>query len=137
MKTIKCAWCDKIFEKSTKKFNQTEKLGQRHACSRTCASKLTNEERRCIPSTKNAEKTRRDKEKFPEKDKARSIVRKAIKNGTLIPLTECEICGDFEDIEAHHPDHNRPLLLLYVCKKCHTYADSQPDKLENLSIDYS
>lgn len=134
---VKCAWCGKLFLKDQKRINQTEKLDKEHACTRKCASALTNEERRCEPSTANAANTRKDKDKFPEKNHARSIVRQAIKTGKLIPLEECEMCGSENHIEGHHPDHLRPLLLLYLCKDCHHRADTDPDKWENLATDYS
>jgi len=135
--TVRCAWCKKLFKKEQKRINQTEKLSKKHACSRTCASKLTNEERRCEPATANAANTRKDKEKFPEKDQARYLVRRAVKSGKLIPLKECEICGSETKIQAHHPDHSRPFLLLYVCPDCHSRADDDPDKHESLATDYS
>ena len=136
-KMVICAWCGDIFEKAVKRINQTEKLGKKHTCSRQCASKLTNEDRRCEPTTVNATNTRRDKEKFPEKDHARSLVRQAVKSGKLIPLTDCEICYAESKVEAHHPDHSKPFLLLYLCKDCHYQADISSNKWEDLATDYS
>jgi len=136
MAQVKCAWCDKVFEKDPKRIKETVKLKKSHCCSRACASRLTNEARRCEPTTANAANTRKDKEKHPEKDHARSIVRQAIKTGKLIPLEECELCGAEGRIEGHHPDHSRPLLLLYLCKDCHHRADADPDKWESLATDY-
>lgn len=137
MAHLKCAWCGNPFEKAQKRINQTEKLGQKHICSRKCASALTNEERRCEPATINATHTRRDKDKFPEKDRARYIVRQAVKSGKLIPLEECEFCDSDKKVEGHHPDHSKPFLLLYLCKNCHHRADADHDKWENLATDYS
>jgi len=132
-----CEWCGKSFEKAQKRINQTIKQQRRHSCSRKCASALTNEERRCEPLTTNAANTRRDKEKFPEKNQARLIVRKAVKAGKLIPSQECEMCGSENHIEGHHPDHSKPFLLLYLCKACHHLADADIHKWENLATDYS
>jgi hypothetical protein len=136
-KTVTCAWCGNTFKKDIKRINQTEKLGKQHTCCRSCASKLTNEERRCEPTTANSAHTRRDKEKYPEKTHARYLVRQAVKSGKLIPLTECEFCGSDKHVEAHHPDHSRPFFLLYLCKDCHSDADDSIDKWENLATDYS
>jgi hypothetical protein len=136
-RTIQCAWCKNHFDKAIKRITQTEKLGKKHTCSRICASRLANEERRCEPTTQNAINTRKDKEKFPEKDHARYMVRQAIKTGKLIPLTECELCMSEKNIQAHHPDHAQPFLLLYLCADCHHNADADPDKYENLATDYS
>jgi len=134
---VQCAWCGKSFLKERKRINQTIKQQKRHTCSRKCASALTNEERKCEPTTQNAANTRRDKEKFPEKDHARSLVRRAIKSGKLTPPDECEVCFDDRNIEAHHPDHSRPFLLLYLCKNCHSMADESLDRWEELATDYS
>ena len=137
MGVVKCAWCSSLFEKATKRINQTNKLGKQHACCRSCASKLTNEERRCEPTTPNAANTRRDKAKFPEKDRARYLVRQSIKSGKLIPLDECEVCYSDDKVDGHHPDHSRPFFLLYLCKDCHKRADASFDKWEDLAKDYS
>jgi len=136
-KKVKCAWCNKEFDKLVKRINQTEKLGKQHTCSRKCASKLTNEERRCEPTTPDAAHVRRDKEKSPEKVHARYLVRQATKCGKLIPLEECEICGSNKCVEAHHPDYDRPFFLIYLCKDCHNRADKAIDKWEGLATDYS
>ena len=42
--TVKCANCDKEFEKPTAEYNRSEKVGRRHVCSRSCAAKLKNAE---------------------------------------------------------------------------------------------
>jgi len=134
---LECEWCGKTFKKDCKRITQTEKLGKKHCCSRKCASALANEPRRCEPTTANAVNTRKDKEKFPEKNHARYLVRQAIKSGQLIPLGECEICYKQDGIEAHHVDHSKPFLLLYLCKDCHHTADMSVDKWEDLATDYS
>lgn len=136
--SIKCVVCNTIFDKPLKRFNQTVKLSQQHTCTRQCASQLTNEQRRCEPTTVNAENTRRDKNRYPEKNEARELVRRAIKTGRLILPGECEYCfRDDQLLEAHHPDHTRPFFLSFFCKECHAFADTQSDKLEDLATDYS
>jgi len=137
MALVVCVWCGTKFEKERKRITQTEKLCQRHTCSRKCSSDLVNEQRKCEPASSGAISVRKDKEKFPEKNSARSLVRMAIKTGKLIPLEECEMCASEDHIEGHHPDHSRPFLLLYLCKDCHHRADTDPDRWENLATDYS
>lgn len=134
--TVICEWCGQPFEKDRSRVKQTIKLRQKHTCSRSCASRLTNENRRCDPATPNAKHTRKDKEKFPEKGHARYLVRQAIKTGKLIPLEECELCMSEKNVQGHHPDHSKPFLLLYLCAECHRQADEDPDKYENLATDY-
>lgn len=137
MPEVKCEFCGKLFEKAMKRITQANKLGQKHACSRKCASAMTNNYRTSESVTPNAEYTRRDKEKFPEKNDARLLVNDAVRAGKITPLQECELCGAEGKIEAHHPDHSKPFLLLYLCKSCHYKADSSLDKWETLATDYS
>ena len=41
----------------------------------------------------------------------------ALKNGTLVK-TPCEVCGELK-VEAHHPDYDAPLAVVWLCKKHH------------------
>jgi hypothetical protein len=136
MAFVECSWCGKSFLKPQKRINQTKKLGKKHACTKSCASKLTNEDRKQEPITKNAINTRRDKEKFPEKHHARYLVRQAVKSGKFSPPELCEVCDSDEYVEGHHPDYSRPFFLLYLCKKCHIIADLSYDKWEELATEY-
>ena len=137
MPRITCAYCGNQFDKPQKRITQTEKLGQQHTCTRKCGSAIANEKRRCEPTTLNAANTRKDKQKFPQKDNARSLVRRAVKTGKLIPPEECELCYSEDNVQGHHPDHSKPFLLLYLCGDCHCRADAAFDKWENLATEYS
>ena len=48
---------------------------------------------------------------------ARWYAKRMIRNGT-IEKEPCAICGK-EQVEAHHPDYNEPLLIVWLCKDCH------------------
>ena len=59
-------------------------------------------------------------------DLAQNILESAIKKGIVQRQTYCEQCGDrgkFKDgrtaIQAHHPDYNDPLQVMWLCQKCH------------------
>lgn len=52
----------------------------------------------------------------PEKNKARTIFRHA-RNRGRIPILPCVVCG--EEAEGHHMDYNKPLEIVWVCKKHH------------------
>ena len=43
------------------------------------------------------------RKKYPEKDRARAIVTRAVKSGKL-QRQPCALCGAFK-VEAHHPDY--------------------------------
>src|SRR3990167_908208 len=51
------------------------------------------------------------------KNKAKYLVRTAIKNGRMVRMP-CEICADIK-VEAHHPDYNKPYDVKWLCKKHH------------------
>lgn len=134
---VQCENCGRHFDKPQKRVSQTLKEGRKHACSRKCSSAMTNEQRRSEPSTRQAEYVRRDKEKNPDKNVARTIVRKAIESGKIKPPQECELCFEETGLDAHHPDHNEPLLLVFLCPSCHKKADASSDKYISLATNYS
>ena len=59
------------------------------------------------------------KERYPERIKAREMVSKALKSGKLIKPLPCGSCGLHLNLEAHHEDYNQPLKVIWLCKVCH------------------
>ena len=60
------------------------------------------------------------KERYPERIKAREMVHNAVKSGRLGVSTLCDDCGEVAlSIEAHHEDYSQPLKVVWLCKKCH------------------
>jgi hypothetical protein len=60
--------------------------------------------------------------KSPEarkKERTRGITRKLILSGVLVK-EPCKYCGD-TDVEAHHPDYDRPEYVWWVCRECHKW----------------
>ena len=63
----------------------------------------------------------------PQKERARGIIRDAIKRGKVTVPSRCQKCGSQNRpcsdgrryIQAHHPDHKKPLLVEWLCAKCH------------------
>ena len=60
----------------------------------------------------------RRRKKHPEKYQAQQEVLKALRKGILIKQP-CSICGSTLNIEAHHPDYNKPLNVVWLCRDCH------------------
>ena len=48
---------------------------------------------------------------------ARWILHRALKAGKLFKEA-CITCGN-QKSQAHHPDYNKPLLVVWLCRKCH------------------
>ena len=60
---------------------------------------------------------RKARKNNPEKFKARSAVKRAVKKGTL-KRQPCEVCGEIKS-QAHHDDYNKPLDIRWLCSKHH------------------
>lgn len=61
--------------------------------------------------------TNKMREKYPEKWRARALLRYAVKIGTIIK-TPCIICGNIKT-EGHHEDYSKPLEVIWFCVKHH------------------
>lgn len=55
----------------------------------------------------------------PKQVAARMITKIAIAAGFLINPALCEKCGKKGKIEAHHPDYDKPMEVMWLCIKCH------------------
>lgn len=64
------------------------------------------------------ETAKRMYKKYPEKWKARSLARFAVKKGIIIKKP-CFFCGN-KKVEGHHEDYKKPLEVIWLCKKHHT-----------------
>jgi hypothetical protein len=51
------------------------------------------------------------------RQRAAKMVRQALRDGTLVKQS-CEVC-DSEDVQAHHPNYDRPLEVVWLCKEHH------------------
>jgi hypothetical protein len=69
------------------------------------------------------------KQKWPEKEKARKITTKYIRNGKLIRGI-CQNCKDkSKKVHAHHNDYSKPLEITWLCRECH---DKEHKRLKNM-----
>lgn len=65
--------------------------------------------------------TKRHREKFPLQEPARKVVYRALKAEKLVKPKYCQHPRCFEtEIFAHHPDYEKPLLVLWLCRKHHS-----------------
>lgn len=67
------------------------------------------------------EKTRRYREKFPEKYKANSAVAAARRNGKLAKPLHCEHCEKELPLQGHHHSYEEKYWLdvIWLCVPCH------------------
>lgn len=65
-----------------------------------------------------------------KRDIARSMSRMYVKRG-LIARLPCQLCGD-PAAQRHHPDYDRPLLIVWLCKNHHRAVHADP-KLAKLA----
>lgn len=60
---------------------------------------------------------KRQKEKYPERVKARKKLHNAIQDGR-IKRESCAVCGE-ADAQGHHEDYSKPLDVVWLCEKHH------------------
>jgi hypothetical protein len=55
------------------------------------------------------------------KRSASIIIGNAVKNGKIIKPNNCQECGiEHDRIHGHHDDYNYPMVVRWLCPKCHT-----------------
>ena len=58
----------------------------------------------------------------PDRRKARQAVKDALEIGELTRPTVCSQCGRADiAIQSHHPDYRFPLMVTWLCTKCHKH----------------
>lgn len=55
----------------------------------------------------------------PVRARARMRLTHALASGDIERADQCSRCGDEGDIQAHHPDYDRPLEVEWLCVSCH------------------
>lgn len=55
----------------------------------------------------------------PHKRRAQRAAAVAVRCGKLIPLGNCEDCGNKTKLQKHHADYSKPLSVEWLCSKCH------------------
>jgi len=91
--------------------------------------------------TKNPDKTKRYHAAWKAKPGSKEMLRKKAeryrKSGIYkiqdrarylarnISLQPCQICGTDKKIERHHPDYNKALYVVFLCKKHHIDVERQ------------
>lgn len=73
---------------------------------------------------KASEWNKRYRAKHPERMLAHSIVNNEIRRGRMKRMP-CESCGEIKS-HAHHDDYSKPLIVRWLCQKCHSIQHHGP-----------
>ena len=65
------------------------------------------------------EKLASRKRPIDQKSIARQELNCALKTGKIIKPKNCALCGKEKKLTAHHPDHSKPLDVIWLCYECH------------------
>ncbi len=63
-------------------------------------------------------KRKEDRVLNPMRHRARELIKRAIRSGTVIRMSSCSNC-DNKNPEAHHDDYTKPFDVRWLCKRCH------------------
>ena len=56
---------------------------------------------------------------------AHAETRRQLSTGESVMPNKCERCPEKKNIQAHHPDYNKPNFIVWLCIKCHRKAHIQ------------
>lgn len=58
-----------------------------------------------------------------EKRAAAVAVNNALRDGRLVRPDTCDFCHEACEVEGHHWDYGQPLVVSWLCRRCHRIAD--------------
>ncbi len=70
------------------------------------------------------------------KEEASRLYRKEINCGKIVRPKRCSACNIKSRIHGHHRDYNQPLLIVWLCSKCHR-MEHCGHKADAEAVDYS
>ena len=119
----KCKECVKAYQRTRRiRLLETDPNWVRREAQR-CREKARREYRAIRHTSAYQERMRQARadweKRNPDKRSANHLVRSAIRNGTLVKPNQCELCGAGPPIHGHHEDYSEPLIVVWVCVKCH------------------
>lgn len=73
---------------------------------------------------------RKHRAENPKANKARAMVGRAVKDGTLQKPNRCQQCGENKGLHGHHYDYDKPLSVIWLCAACHHQLHAFMDLVE-------
>ena len=70
-------------------------------------------------SEKNKKKKNKWQEKYAKDNPIIIAAHNAVHNNKIPLGDKCNLCGTSANLEHHHPDYNKPLLIITYCRRCH------------------
>lgn len=52
-------------------------------------------------------------------NKAQWLAWNAAQRGLIPKAGRCQQCASNTNLDAHHPDYNKPLVVVWLCRRCH------------------
>jgi hypothetical protein len=84
---------------------------------------------RLLNPTKHMECVQNAIQQHPERERARQMLRSAIRRGLVARPSVCSGCGNEQArIEAHHADYGRPFEVEWLCRLCHGKRHRKDDR---------
>jgi ribosomal protein S27AE len=113
----RCRRCGEVKPFADFHKDRTSLTGFSSRC-RPCVSLMTAAWAKRNRAKKNAT-DREWKRRNRHKDRARAVVRKALREKKIEKAKRCACCGRDVRLEAHHPDYAKPDFVIWLCKPCH------------------
>jgi len=117
--TKKCSTCKQIKLVSQFYKNKSASDGLYSNC-KNCHIKAT---RKYDATTKGYQNrlliNRRLYHRYPERARARNLLRRAVFQGKIVKPATCSQCGNNGQLHGHHSDYSKPFEVEWLCPKCH------------------
>jgi len=72
-----------------------------------------------IKAARIREISRKARNRYPEKKKARETFQKAVRRGLIKRPDACSECFKVCKVDGHHTDYSKPFVVEWLCRACH------------------
>ncbi len=121
--TKTCICCKE--EKPINEYYPRHRMGNSYASNcKKCSAIIRKEWRRNNPGSVMMH-TRKQREANPNRLLAYSRINHAKEYGIIRPPDACEICQEKTALSGHHEDYSKSLLVIWVCRQCHSDIHNQ------------